>query len=112
MPGIMMNSYSSSSRKTLKRSCCIRSKTLLTNSSRSTRAPSSYFSSSLNSNLSTASSISSTSSHGTNSVSSLAPSSGSSTPRFAENTRLLDRYFARTNKEQRKSDEWGHFVHI
>lgn len=121
MPGIMMNSYSSSSRKTLQRSCCIRSKTLFTKSSRSTtrRTPSSslYVSSASKSHLSTASSLSSASSQGTHSVmsSSAAPSStcsGSSTPRVVEKTRSFDRYFASTNQEQRKSDEWGHFVHI
>ena len=112
MPGIMMNSYSSSSRKTIRRSCCIRSRTASSTSCGSTS--SSYFSSHNNSSASEEPTSSSTSPSRTNSIDMRngGYDSGTSSPKLAGSTRSLDTYFAKTNKEQRKSDEWGHFVDI
>lgn len=112
MPGIMMNSYSSSSRKTMRRSCCIRSRTSSTNSCSS--ASSSYFTPYNDSARSAASTSSSIASSRTNSVNMNDKSynDGSVSPKALESTRSLDTYFAKTNKEQRKSEEWGHFVDL
>ncbi len=111
MPGIMMNSYSSSSRKTMRRSCCIRARTTSSNSCGSTSAT--YLTSSSGSTEArSASSSTSPSRTDSRNVMNGGYSSGASSPKFAASTRSVDTYFAKTNRNQRKSDEWGHFVDI
>lgn len=111
MPGIMMNSYSSSSRKTMRRSCCIRARTTSSNSCGSTSAT--YFTSSSGSaEPRSASSSTSPSRTDSRNMVNRGYNSGASSPKFAASTRSVDTYFAKTNKDQRKSDEWGHFVDI
>ena len=128
MPGIMMNSYSSSSRKTLKRSCFIRSRATSSNNSgvaafamatiTTSTMNSSYSSSSSFYNINSSSSTRSAAASRTNSIgvrsnTSSATNSGSSTPRcLTDSSRSLDTYFAKPNDEQQKTDEWGHFVYV
>mmetsp|Transcript_13786 Transcript_13786/g.38822 ORF Transcript_13786/g.38822 Transcript_13786/m.38822 type:complete len:113 (+) Transcript_13786:105-443(+) len=112
MPGIMMNSYSSSSRKTMRRSCCIRSRTSLPTSCSSTSSI--YLASYNDSARESASSSFSASSSRSNSVTvpDRSYNKGPCSPRTIESTRSLDTYFAKTNKDQQKTEEWGHFVDI